>query len=201
MNTTEFQALMNENLAQQGKSLDLTAIIPPGNIAAELNSYQARLFAATGDPALRYLDPVVPLYAAEPNEYPNRIETTGALRYSAPSTRLHHYPFGVLYFPATLIYKTGRCEDAVLVLGISTLSSAVLQPEIESLSQPKSQTSAEAHRSPSEARAGSWSFAVAKPVKLRLTWLWEHYEGAPDEKTISGTVHEPVGLQQHYGRL
>ncbi|TVR93345.1 MAG: hypothetical protein EA428_02255, partial [Spirochaetaceae bacterium] len=136
VNTTEFQALMNENLTRPEKALVVRAIVPPGNIESELERYQAQLFAVTGDPTLRYLSPFVPLqHLAAPGDTeqgadPVRLEMHGAVSYLAPSAEVNRHPLGILYLPASLRHSEGQETETVLVLGISTLSSEGLKPEI-----------------------------------------------------------------------
>jgi len=200
VNTTEFQELMNENLAQPDTSLVFRGIVPPGNIESDLDRYQARLFARTGDPAIRYLSPFAPVAKTEPDEVPLRLQTTGALSYLAPSPELYRHPFGVLIFPATLLYASGKHELAPVVLGISTLSPELLQPEIAALThQPLESRSGYAH-------SECWSFAVSKTVQITLTWLWESTEKQLDVD-LGGNYQSPLttdrellGVLQQQGR-
>lgn len=190
MNTTKFQALINENLRQAHEELILRAFIPPGNIASELDKYQARLFAITGDPTVRYLSPVVPVDTTVAEAAPVRLESIGELDYCAPSPGMSQEPFGILYFPARLIDAADRAAEAPLVIGISTLSSEVLQPELQALSQSPLRLR------PEKAHAGYWRFAVSKAVELTLTWLWDDL----DEKR-SGSLNAQSDVHLTPGRL
>lgn len=200
MNTTKFQALINENLRQAHEEFILRVFIPPGNIASELDKYQVRLFAATGDPTVRYLSPVVPVDSTVAEAAPVRLETIGELDYCAPSPGVPQEPFGILYYPARLIDAADRAAEAALVIGISTLSSEVLQPEIQTLSQSPLRPR------PEKAHAGYWRFAVTKAVELTLTWLWDDLDekrggslnAQRDAQLLPGRV--PLGLHQRHQR-
>ncbi|TVR91635.1 MAG: hypothetical protein EA428_05210, partial [Spirochaetaceae bacterium] len=91
--------------------------------------------------------------------------------------------------PATLRYREGPETETALVLGISTLSSEGLKPEIEALAVEDRWL--RSRRSDS----GAWGFTVSRPIQLTLTWLWENNDPVQD------TRDEPCGLHQHQGRL
>ncbi len=195
MNTTEFQALMNENLAQPDTALVFRAIVPPGNIESELDSYQARLFSLTGDPTLRFLSPFVPLQHVvaprdpEQGAHPVRLDMRGAVSYLAPSAERHRHPLGVLYLSAMLRSSEGQETETALVIGISTLSSQRLEPEIRRLAGE------DAWSKSGRGDSGTWGFSVSRTIQLTLTWLWENNA---QERNLS---EEPLGLQQDRGRI
>ncbi len=201
MSTTEFQALINENLAHPDEALILRGIFPPGNIESELNEYQSQLFSRTGDPAIRYLTPFVPVSKSEPEAAPARLEITGALSYLSPSPELYRHPFGVIFFPVTLLDLTNHHAEAPLVLALSTLSPARLEPEIATLTkQPRGSRSG-------EALVAAWSFTAPKAVQVTLTWLWENTGNELNVdlgRTCPTTVspdQQPLGLLQRHRRL